>query len=216
LWGKGIVLSESGYNYGLADLHAADNGSVIVSWTRDHGFGSDRYLYANKLSAKGHLLWGKGHVKVLDSGSLQFGAYPYFVPDGKGGAVFAWYTSGPALQCFAQHILANGHEAFPHNGSAASTNTTNVRVSPAASYRPLRTRCFCSGQKRIPIKCSTESMGRSLMARARARGVIPACKLWLWEPISRFLCRMCRSELERWCTGWIRLASDLRLSRRLV
>ena len=142
LWGKGIVLSESGYNYGLADLHAAENGSVIVSWTRDHGFGSDIYLYANKLSAKGHLLWGKGHVKVLDNASLQFGNFPYFVPDGNGGAVFAWYTSSPALQCFAQHILANGHEAFPHNGSAASTNTTDVRVSPAASYRAATDEVF--------------------------------------------------------------------------
>ena len=142
LWGNGIVLSESGYNYGLADLHAADNGSVIVSWTRDHGFGSNRYLYANKLSVHGHLLWGKGHVKVLDSGSLQFGAFPYFVPDGNGGAVFAWYTNSPSLQCFAQHVRGNGHEAFPHNGSEASTNVTNVRVSPAASYRAATDEVF--------------------------------------------------------------------------
>ena len=142
LWGKGIVLSESGYNYSVADLHAAGNGSVIVSWTRDHGFRTDRGIYANKLSAQGKLLWGKGHVKVLDSGSLQLGAYPYFVPDGKGGAVFSWYTSIPSLQCFAQHVLANGHEAFPHNGAAASTNTTNVRVSPAASYRAATDEVF--------------------------------------------------------------------------
>ena len=142
LWGKGVVLSESNYNYGLADLHAADNGSVIVSWVREQGFGSNRYIYANKLSAKGKLLWGKGHVKVFDNGSLQFGAFPYFVPDGSGGAVFSWYSSSPALQCFAQHILANGSEAFPHNGSAASTNTTDVRVSPAASYRAATDEVF--------------------------------------------------------------------------
>jgi hypothetical protein len=142
LWGKGVVLKESGYNYGLADLHAADNGSVIVSWTRDHGFGTDRYLYANKLSPSGQLLWGKGHVHVLDSGSLQFGNFPYFVPDGNGGAVFSWYTSSPALQCFAQHILADGSEAFPHNGSAASTNTSQVRVSPAGSYRATTDEVF--------------------------------------------------------------------------
>ena len=142
LWGKGVVLSESGYDYGLADLHAAEDGSVIVSWIREQGFGSNRYIYANKLSAKGKLLWGKAHVKVFDNGSLQFGAFPYFVPDGSGGAVFAWYTSSPALQCFAQHILANGSEAFPHNGSPASTDTTNVRVSPAASYRAATDEVF--------------------------------------------------------------------------
>jgi hypothetical protein len=133
-WGKGVVLSESGANYWLADLHAADNGSVIVSWVRNQGFGSDSQLRANKLDSTGKLLWGKKHVTIFDTGSLQFGNFPYFVLDGKGGAVFSWYTNDP-LQCFAQHILTDGSEAFPHNGSGASTNTSNVRVDPAASYR---------------------------------------------------------------------------------
>jgi len=134
-WGKGVVLSESGSNYWLADLHAADNGSVIVSWVRNQGFGSDSQLRANKVSAAGKLLWGKKNVTIFDTGSLQFGSFPYFVPDGNGGAVFSWYTSSPTLQCFAQHILADGKEAFPHNGSEASTNGSQVRVDPAASYR---------------------------------------------------------------------------------
>ena len=134
LWGDGIVFREANYNYGLADLHAADDGSVIVSWIREQGFGSNRYIYANKLSSTGTLLWGK-HVIVFDGGSLQFGAFPSFITDGNGGAVFSWYSSSPALQCFAQHIRADGSRAFPHNGSVASTDTTNVRVDPAASYR---------------------------------------------------------------------------------
>ena len=134
-WGKGIVLSESGYNYWLADLHAGEDGSVIVSWVRNKGFGSDNQLRANKLSAAGKLLWGNKHVAIFDTGSLQFGNFPYFVPDGNGGAIFAWYTSSPALQCFAQHIRADGSEAFPHNGSMASSDKTRVRVDPAASYR---------------------------------------------------------------------------------
>jgi hypothetical protein len=142
LWGKGIVFRESAYNYGLADLRAADNGSVIVSWIREQGFGSNRYIYANKVSTSGSLLWGKKHVRVFDGGSLQFGAFPGFITDGNGGAVFAWYSSSPALQCFAQHIRADGSEAFPHNGSAASTNTTNVRVDPAASYRQATDEVF--------------------------------------------------------------------------
>ena len=55
-WGKGVVLSETGYNYLLADLHAADHGSVIVSWVRNKGFGSDSQLRANKISSAGKLL----------------------------------------------------------------------------------------------------------------------------------------------------------------
>jgi len=141
-WGSGVVLGESGFNYGLSDLHAADDGSVIVSWVRDQGFGSNRYLYANKISSAGKLLWGKSHVKVFDGGSLQFGSFPYFVPDGNGGAVFSWYSSSPALQSFAQHILADGTEAFGHNGSVASTDTVHVRVDPSASYRPAGDEVF--------------------------------------------------------------------------
>jgi hypothetical protein len=133
-WGSGIVFSESGYNYLLSDLHAGDNGSVIVSWVRNQGFGSDSQLRANKISAAGNLLWGKNNVSIFDTGSLQFGNFPYFIPDGKGGAVFAWYTNSPALQSFAQHILANGKEAFPHNGSLVSTNSSDIQVEPSAAY----------------------------------------------------------------------------------
>ena len=135
LWGTGLVLSESGFNYSVADLHAADDGSVILSWVRDSGFGSNRQLRANKISSIGAFLWGSSPLVIFDQGSLQFGNFPYFIPDGSGGAVFAWYTSSPALQCYAQHIRADGSEAFPHNGAAASTNTNNVRVSPSVAYR---------------------------------------------------------------------------------
>ncbi len=133
-WGSGVVFSQTGYDYVLADLHAADNGSVIVSWVSNQGFGSNSQLRANKVSSSGSLLWGSGNVDIFDVGSLQFGNFPYFVYDGNGGAVFAWYTSIPTLQCFAQRIRSDGSEAFPHNGVAGSGNTINVRVSPAAAY----------------------------------------------------------------------------------
>lgn len=142
LWGTGIVFSESGFNYTLADLHAADNGSVILSWVRAQGFEGDKQLRANKLSPTGQLLWGKQNATIFDKGSLQFGNFPYFIPDGSGGAVFAWYTAIPTLQCFAQHIRADGTEAFRHNGSAVSTNLSNLRVAPSASYRPATDETF--------------------------------------------------------------------------
>lgn len=134
-WGSGVVFSESGYNYLLADLHAADNGSVVISWVREKGFGSNAILVANKISTSGTLLWGSKNIPIFTSGSLQFGNFPYFVPDGSGGAVFAWYTSSPSLQCFAQHILANGTAAFGQGGVAVSTDTVDVRVAPSAAYR---------------------------------------------------------------------------------
>ncbi|MGA8152929.1 MAG: hypothetical protein WB952_18405 [Terriglobales bacterium] len=142
LWGTGMVFSESGFNYTLADLHAADNGSVILSWVRAQGFFGNKQLRANKISATGTLLWGAQNLAIFDSGSLQFGNFPYFILDGSGGAVFTWYTAIPALQCYAQHIRADGTEAFPHNGSAVSTNRSNVRVSPTVSYRAATDETF--------------------------------------------------------------------------
>jgi len=138
----GITLQEANFDYILSDLHAADNGSVIVSFVRNHGFGSNNYLYANKISSTGQLLWGANHVHVYDGGSLQFGEFPYFTYDGSGGAVFSWYTNSPALQSYAQHILTDGTEAFGHNGSLGSTNTADVQVSPSVSYNPSTQETF--------------------------------------------------------------------------
>jgi hypothetical protein len=141
-WGAGVVFTETNYNYSLADLHAADNGSVIISWVRNQGFGSNAILVANKISTSGTLLWGANNLDIFTVGSLQFGNFPYFVPDGSGGAVFDWYTNGPTLQVFAQHILANGTPAFPAGGVAVSTNNNNVRVSPSAAYRASTSEVF--------------------------------------------------------------------------
>ncbi len=142
LWGSGIVFSENGFNYTLADLRAADNGSVIVSWVRGGSFGSNMQLRANKVSTSGSILWGSANADIFDVGSLQFGNFPYFTYDGNGGAVFAWYTSSPTLQCFAQHILADGSEAFVHNGAAVSSNAVDIRVSPSAAYRAATDEVF--------------------------------------------------------------------------
>lgn len=141
---NGIILSENNADYAVCDLHASDNGSVIVSFSRDTGFRSNRYLYANKLSASGKLLWGASHVHVWDGGSLQLGNFPSFLSDGNGGAVFAWYSSSPALEVHVQHINSTGAEVFAHNGVVPSTNASQIRVSPSADYDPTTQEIFVS------------------------------------------------------------------------
>ena len=135
LWGaSGITITApAGLTYSLADLHAGEDGTAIASWVSSAGFSGPKLLLANKLSADGSLLWGDTHVTVFDGGSLQFGNFPSFVTDGAGGAVFGWYQVSP-LQSLAQHILADGSEAFPHNGVPASTNTAHDQVNPSVSY----------------------------------------------------------------------------------
>ncbi len=135
LWMPGgiTVAAPAGMTYSLSDLHGSDDGSVIASWVSAAGFTSPKHLLANKIDSHGGLLWGENHVVVFDGGSLQFGNFPSFVTDGAGGAVFGWYETGP-LQSRAQHILADGSEAFPHNGSLGSTNTGHDHVNPSVSY----------------------------------------------------------------------------------
>jgi hypothetical protein len=142
LWGSGIILSGSNTSYILSDLHAADNGSVIVSFVSSGGFTQPSTLLADKLSSTGTQLWGSQPVQIYTAGSLQFGEFPYFILDGSGGAVFSWYSNSPTLQVFAQHVLANGTLAFPQNGSPGGTGNSDVRVSPSVSYDPTTQETF--------------------------------------------------------------------------
>jgi hypothetical protein len=122
-------------SYATGAPDAADAGTCIP--TLGHptgGFSSPRHLRAQKLAADGSFLWGAGHVSVFDGGSLQIGNFPQHVPDGSGGAVFAWYSAAPALECFAQRVDAGGNELFPHDGTAVSTLAGRVRVAPAVAF----------------------------------------------------------------------------------
>jgi len=145
-WSSGITITAVAGSFSVADLHASDAGTAIVSFTHlTGGFPSPIQLWATKLAAAdGAAIWGPGHVQVYDQagGSLQIGNYPPFVTDGSGGAVFAWYTSSPTLQVRAQRILANGTEVFIHNGVEVSTNATRVRVSPTAAFDPTTSETF--------------------------------------------------------------------------
>lgn len=145
-WGSGVTFAPAAGSFGVADLHAGDAGTAIVSFTHPTGsFGSPIQLFAQKLAAAdGAPLWGTGHVQVYDQagGSLQFGNFPAFVPDGSGGAVFAWYTNSPSLQVRAQRILANGAEAFPHNGVEVSTDAARLRVGGVAAFDPATSETF--------------------------------------------------------------------------
>ena len=130
-WGAGVLLTDPAISISASDLDASDAGSVIISVVR--GFLGPKSLLAQKISPTGATLWGVSLLPVFDGGSLQTANFPQFVPDGNGGAVFGWYGVGP-LQCYAQHILANGTEKFPHDGVVASTLLSQLRVNPSVAY----------------------------------------------------------------------------------
>ena len=128
-----IVLTPGAGSYAPNDLDATESGTCILSFVHQTGgFGSPRHILAQKYDAAGSAAWG-AHVPVFDGGSLQFGNFPQFEPDGAGGAVFAWYGVSP-LECYAQRLDADGDELFPHDGVALSTDAMRLRVSPAVAF----------------------------------------------------------------------------------
>jgi hypothetical protein len=132
-----IVGPEGDDDYSVSDLHDSGNGSVIVSLVfQPDGFMGPKHLHAQKISDLGANLWGSSPLAVYDGGSLQFGNFPVFVPDGLGGAAFSWYNTSGELQCYAQHVSSAGTESFPHNGSAVSTALRD-RSAPAVAYDPV-------------------------------------------------------------------------------
>lgn len=134
VWASDVVLTPAAGSYSVSDLHSGGTADGILSMVyQTGGFSSPKRLVAQKFDATGAPLWGASPISVFDTGSLQFGNFPAFVPDNNGGAVFAWYGTSP-LQCYAQRILANGSEAFPHNGAPVSTNATQIRVDPHVSF----------------------------------------------------------------------------------
>ena len=149
-WATDVVISGTGSaDYTVSDLHAADDGVIVSLVLAPTGFLGPKHLYAQKLSGAGAPLWGPAPRAVFDDGSLQFGNFPYFVPDGSGGAVFAWYDTANGLRAYAQHLRADGGEAFAHNGAAVSLAPRD-RVSPDVAYDPDTDSTYVAWQESVP------------------------------------------------------------------
>lgn len=138
LWSDGVFVTPPSGFFLMADLHAADDGSVIASWAAWLSTQNRQYWTQKFAGADGAPLWGAEPVKVFDGngGAMQFGYTPDFVPDGDGGAVFVWYTVGTAGTARAQHVLANGSAAFAQNGTVLGTDAALTHTSPIGAYDP--------------------------------------------------------------------------------
>ncbi|MGA9422398.1 MAG: hypothetical protein WBW61_08535 [Rhodanobacteraceae bacterium] len=138
LWGpNGVaIVPPSGFFF-LADLHGDADGNLIASWGAQLST-FDRELWAQKLAAAdGSPSWGSDPVQVFGgtNGALQFGYFPPFTPDGAGGAVFVWYTVGSNEGIVrAQHVMADGSQAFAQNGVFASTDASQNHFEPSGAY----------------------------------------------------------------------------------
>jgi hypothetical protein len=125
-----ITITETGATQIPADIQPSLDGAVIVSCVRYTTFTGAKVLRAHRINADGTRPWAAIGTQVFTTGSLQFGSFPSFIPDGAGGAYFCWYATSP-LQSFAQRVDASGAVQWGVNGVAVTSTTTDNRVSPS-------------------------------------------------------------------------------------
>ena len=159
-WTSAAIVSDGTATTVLADLQPGDGATVIASAVRYTTFTGAKTLQAQKYSATGAPLWAATNVRVFTTGSLQFGNFPSFIPDGEGGAIFAWYTTSP-LMGRVQWVSPTGALRFGANGAAVADTTGLDRVDPAVTYDPASRKVFASWSENVP---NTSLFGVALQA----------------------------------------------------
>ena len=148
-WAAPSTITDGSASTILADLQPGDGGSVIASAVRYTTFTGAKTLQAQKYSATGAAQWVATNVRVFSTGSLQFGNFPPFIPDGEGGAIFAWYTTSP-LNCRVQWVSPTGALGFGTNGATVADTVDVTRVDPAVAYLRQSRRVFVSWTEQVP------------------------------------------------------------------
>ena len=159
-WASASTISDGTATTILADLQPGDGDSVIASAVRYTTFSGAKTLQAQKFSGAGTALWAATNVRVFSTGSLQFGNFPRFLPDGEGGAIFGWYTTSP-LRCRVQWVSPAGTLRFGTDGTATSTDAAHEAVAPAIAYDPSSRRVYAAWPTHLPNSsiygCSAQS-----------------------------------------------------------
>ncbi|MCX5640574.1 MAG: hypothetical protein NT059_07160 [Planctomycetota bacterium] len=159
-WASVATISDGTATTFLSDLQPGDGGTVIASIVRYQTFSGAKTLQAQKFSSTGVAQWVSTNVRVFTTGSLQYGNFPPFIADGEGGAIFAWYGTGP-LQSYAQWVSPTGDLRFGPNGSGVTATTTLERVSPTAAYDPVLRRIYVAWNEHVPNSSMYGSGGQS-------------------------------------------------------
>ena len=159
-WAAAVTVTDGTATTILSDLKPGDAGSVIASVVRYTTFTGAKTLQAQKYSSAGAAQWPATNVRVFSVGSLQFGNFPSFIPDGEGGAIFAWYTTSP-LMGRVQWVSPAGTLKFGTDGSTVADSTGLNRVDPAVTYDPATRRVFASWAENVP---NTSLYGASMQA----------------------------------------------------
>ncbi len=128
--GATVVLSDApGDKYGFGAI-ADGSGGLIAGWTI-YLQGTDGGLYAQRVDAAGTPRWTPNGVVV--SGPGAYHNNPQLVPDGAGGALFAWSAYTTDYDVLAQRVDATGALRWGANGLAVCTVTSQQYLGALVS-----------------------------------------------------------------------------------
>lgn len=133
--GNGLTILGDGTDTpAFARVVAGDNASFIVAWVRALAFAGTKHIHTQKFDGAGAPLWGAQRFVLFDAASLPIAHEPRLLPDGQGGAVYAWhYAVGNAFSARVQRMQSNGSEAFAHNGVDVATHAMG-KFDPAVLW----------------------------------------------------------------------------------
>lgn len=106
LWGdSGVAVRPPSAVFPRVALVADGHGGAITAWTDER----PPFLYAQRVSSAGGLEWAADAVSLAGQ-PVACLSPPLAVPDGSGGAIFAWFGAvGADSGIFAVRVNAGGH-----------------------------------------------------------------------------------------------------------
>lgn len=131
----GLVIPGDGTDTpAFARVVAGDAGSFIASWVRALAFSGTKHIHTQKFDAAGLPLWGASRFVLFDLASLPIAHEPRLLPDGQGGAIYAWHFAlGNVFSVRVQRMRSNGTEVFAHNGVDVATHAMS-KFDPAVVW----------------------------------------------------------------------------------
>ncbi|MDD5382231.1 MAG: hypothetical protein PHH60_01055 [Candidatus Margulisbacteria bacterium] len=117
LWESSLVMAQIKSRKTRPLMVSDRAGGVIIAWQDDRDVLSLIDLYAQRISGKGELLWGKNGKAVISANGEQVEAA--MISDGAGGAILAWtdYRRGDRNpDVYSQRLNAKGDPLWSADG----------------------------------------------------------------------------------------------------
>ena len=150
IWTSPVSIDDGSNVAQLANMQSGGSaGEVMVSFVSYATFTGAKRLKAQKVTADGTLAWS-ANKSVFTSGSLQFGNYPSFVPDGLGGGIFSWYN---VSHCSATSngLDSDGNALYGSSGTTVTASSTGLlRTNPSVAFDPTHQLLAANWIEQVP------------------------------------------------------------------